>query len=41
MAIPFFRNTLLSDLGYSLVIFGSYAIAGKFVFNTKIQGTIN
>lgn len=41
MAIPFFRNTLLSDMGYSLVIFGSYAIAGKFVFNTKIQGTIN
>ncbi|HPI21164.1 MAG TPA: hypothetical protein PKY56_12425 [Candidatus Kapabacteria bacterium] len=35
MAIPFFRNTLLSDIGFSLVIFGSYALAGKFVFSEK------
>ncbi|NLO19248.1 MAG: hypothetical protein GX121_05150 [Ignavibacteria bacterium] len=29
MAIPFFRNTLLSDLGFSFAIYLSYAFAGK------------
>ncbi len=35
MAIPFFRNTLLSDMGFSLAIFGSYALAGKLVYSKK------
>ncbi len=35
MAIPFFRNALLSDMGFSLVIFGSYALAGKLVYSKK------
>ena len=26
LAIPFFRNTILGDLGYSLVLFGAYAL---------------
>jgi len=26
MALPFFRNTLLGDLGYTLVFFGAYAL---------------
>ena len=29
VAIPFFRNTLLSDLLYSALLFGGLALAGK------------
>jgi hypothetical protein len=31
LAIPFFRNSLLGDLTYVTVLFGSYALAGKYV----------
>ena len=27
LALPFARNTLLSDMGYSIVLFGIYAYA--------------
>jgi hypothetical protein len=29
--IPFFRNTIAGDLIYSAALFGSYALAGRFV----------
>ena len=31
LAIPFFRNTVLGDMGYVVVLFGSYALAERFV----------
>jgi hypothetical protein len=31
LAIPFFRNTLLGDLAYITAIFGSYALAGRYL----------
>jgi len=31
LAIPFFRNTLLGDLAYITVLFGSYALAEKYI----------
>lgn len=31
LAIPFFRNSLLGDLTYVTVLFGSFALAGKYV----------
>jgi len=31
MALPFFRNTFVSDLAYSAVLFGVYAAAVRFV----------
>ena len=34
-AVPFFRNTLLSSLGYSLVLFGSYELIAHRVKNTR------
>lgn len=30
-AIPFFRNTLLGNLGYVAVLFGSFALAERYV----------
>lgn len=30
LAIPFFRNTLLGDLGYTVVLFGGYEIIQRF-----------
>lgn len=32
-AIPFFRNTLLSDLFFSALLFGSYALLYKYMLN--------
>lgn len=34
-AIPFFRNTLFSSLGYSLVLFGSYELIAHRVKGTR------
>lgn len=31
MALPFFRNTLVGDLLYSTLLFGVFALAGRFV----------
>ena len=31
LAVPFFRNTLLGDLAYVTVLFGSFALAEKYV----------
>lgn len=31
LAIPFFRNTLLGDMGYIAVLFSCYALAERFV----------
>ncbi|MGH9750430.1 MAG: DUF6580 family putative transport protein [Candidatus Polarisedimenticolia bacterium] len=28
-ALPFFRNTLLGDLGYAVILFGGFALAGR------------
>lgn len=30
-AIPFFRNTLLGDIGYVVLLFGSYGLGRRFV----------
>ena len=30
MALPFFRNTLLGDLTYTVVFFGTYELARSF-----------
>jgi len=30
MGLPFFRNTIVGDLGYNLVFFGSYALTKKW-----------
>jgi hypothetical protein len=30
-ALPFFRNTLLGDLGYTAILFGSYALVVRLV----------
>ena len=35
MAIPFFRNTLLSTLSYTAVLFGTYEFIAKRVRNTR------
>lgn len=35
-AIPFFRNTLVSTVGYSLVLFGVYELAARRVRDTKL-----
>lgn len=37
MAIPFFRNTLLGDLGYVALFFGSYELVLQFISNRKSQ----
>jgi hypothetical protein len=31
LAIPFFRNTLLGDMAYVTVLFGSFALAEKYI----------
>ncbi len=33
-AIPFFRNTLLGDLGYTTALFGTYALASRRLVNS-------
>ncbi len=30
MAIPFFRNSLIGDLGYTIILFGGYELAQRF-----------
>lgn len=30
MALPFFRNSLIGDLGYTILLFGGYELAQKF-----------
>lgn len=35
MALPFFRNSLLGDLFYSGVLFGSFALAEKYFLSRK------
>lgn len=41
MAIPFFRNTILGDLGYTVVLFGGYellkSLANKYLFNSFVK----
>lgn len=37
MAIPFFRNTLLGDLGYVTLFFSSYELVLQFISNRKSQ----
>lgn len=34
-AIPFFRNTLMGDLVFSAILFGSYVFVYRFVFSKK------
>ena len=36
-ALPFFRNTLLGDLVFSVMLFGIYALVTKFVLNSSRQ----
>ncbi len=33
MGLPFFRNTLVGDLGYNLVFFGGYALVAAWTRN--------
>lgn len=40
MALPFFRNTLLGDLGYVSLFFGSYELVLQFISNRKSQNYI-
>ena len=35
MALPFFRNTFVGDLAYSVLLFGVYALAVRWVPQTK------
>ncbi len=37
MGLPFFRNTLLGDLGYVGLFFGSYELLSLFILNRKTQ----
>ena len=37
MGLPFFRNTLLGDLGYVVLFFGSYELVLAFISNRKSQ----
>jgi hypothetical protein len=39
MAIPFFRNTLLGDLFYTGVIFGSYRLANAWYYKYRLAVT--
>ena len=34
-ALPFFRNTLLGDLVFTLALFGAYAVVYRFVLQGK------
>jgi hypothetical protein len=37
MALPFFGGTLAGDLFYSLVLFGGYALATRFLATPKAR----
>lgn len=39
MALPFFRNTLLGDLFYTGVIFGSYRLANSWYYKYRLAMT--
>lgn len=39
-ALPFFRNTLLGDLGYTAVLFGGYALVTRLVTRRATQTLI-
>ncbi|MGB3056906.1 MAG: DUF6580 family putative transport protein, partial [Candidatus Omnitrophota bacterium] len=39
-AIPFFRNTLLGNLFFALVLFGSYELAKKIVGQTRFRAVL-
>jgi ABC-type proline/glycine betaine transport system permease subunit len=39
-AIPFFRNTLLGNLFFALVLFGSYELARKIVGQTRFRAVL-
>ena len=36
-AVPFFRNTLISNMAFSLVLFGSYELARKMIEGKKYE----
>lgn len=37
LAIPFFRNTILGDITYVTVLFGSYVLAEKYIPAVKVN----
>jgi hypothetical protein len=37
MALPFFRNTILGDLGFVALFFGSYELVLLLISNRKTQ----
>lgn len=41
LAIPFFRNTLLGDLFYTTLFFGSFELATKLTDRKKVYGSVN
>lgn len=37
MALPFFRNSLIGDLFYALILFGAYEFAANYVAEKKLE----
>ena len=40
-ALPFFRNTVMGDLGYTVAIFGTYAIAVQLVSHVRLTHRVS